>query len=342
MLVLDGSMGEGGGQILRSALSLSLLTRRPITIENIRAGRSKPGLRPQHRQCVLAAARISNAEHRGADVGSRSLVFSPGPVTHGAYRFDIGTAGSTSLVLQTLALPLSQGDGLSEIRITGGTHVPMSPPFDFLHHCWARWMDAIGLDVAVQLVRPGYYPPGGGEIRATVRAPARVCALDRVERGRLQRVHGTSAVSRLPRPIAQRQRNAARRRLTELGVPVTIDVVETDAPSPGTYVVLCAEFDHAWAVFSSLGQRGKPAERVAQEACAELLEHVRTPGAVDPRSADQIVLPLALAQGVSRYSTSKVTSHLLTNVEVVRAMVETPIQVDGPVGQPGTVTIGEG
>ena len=295
MVVLDGAMGEGGGQILRSALALSVVTGRTVTIEHIRAGRSKPGLRPQHRQCVLAAARISAAGFRGAEIGSGSLTFTPGPVRSGLYRFDIGTAGSTSLVLQTLALPLSRGDGPSEVHITGGTHVPMSPPLDFLHHGWARWMDAIGLRVAVRLVRAGYYPPGGGKIRATVRGPARVGTLDRVDRGRLQRVHGTSAVSRLPRSIAQRQCDAACHHLTDLGVPVTIDVVETDAPSPGTYVVLCAEFDHAWAVFSSLGQRGKPAERVAQEACDELLDHVRIGGAVDPHAADQIVLPLALA-----------------------------------------------
>lgn len=341
-VVLDGAMGEGGGQILRSALALSVVTGRPVTIRNIRAGRSKPGLRAQHRQCVLAAARISHGDCQGAEVGSGALTFCPGRVAAGSYRFEIGTAGSTSLVLHTLALPLSQAPGPSDVRITGGTHVPSSPTFDFLRLCWVRWMQAIGMAVTVELVRAGYYPPGGGEIRATVAGSSRLHALDCTERGNLRRVHGISVVSRLARSIADRQRRTACDELAGLGVPVDVDVAEVDAPSPGTAVVLCAEFEHGWASFSSLGKRGKPAERVARDACATLTAHVRARGAVDPQSADQLVLPLALADGVSRYSTTEVTPHLLTNVEVIRAMLDTPIRVDGRPGEPGTVTVGTG
>ncbi|MGB5474802.1 MAG: RNA 3'-terminal phosphate cyclase, partial [Gammaproteobacteria bacterium] len=213
MIEIDGMMGEGGGQVLRSALSLSLLTGQPVHLMRIRAGRDKPGLVYQHRMAVQAAGRISAARVEGDRIGSQELYFSPAAVASGNYHFDIGTAGATSLVLQTVLLPLALAAGGSQLYVTGGTHVPWSPCFHFLDWHWRTLLARLGVTFELEMIRAGFYPRGGGEVRAVLPGGARLKGLELVERGRLLRVRGLSAIANLATEVGQRQRNRALQQL---------------------------------------------------------------------------------------------------------------------------------
>lgn len=327
VIEIDGSMGEGGGQVLRSALSLSLLTGRPFRIVRIRANRPEPGLKPQHLQSVRAAAAVSRAKVQGDRVGSPELAFEPGTVKAGEYSFDIGTAGSVSLVLQTIFVPLATAGGPSRLTIAGGTHVPWSPPFPFLERAWLPWMRRIGFDADLDLERAGFYPRGGGSIRALIRPGGKPAGVRAVERGRLIRVRGVSYVARLDDAVAERQRGAAEKRLRRGCRDVEIAIGRLDSIQPGTCMFLQAELEHATLFASALGARGKPAERVGEEVAMELEEHLASEGAVDPHLADQLVLPLALAEGGSELRPCRVTPHLETNIEVVRAFLPREIAI---------------
>ncbi|MBI2194785.1 MAG: RNA 3'-terminal phosphate cyclase [Planctomycetes bacterium] len=341
LLTIDGSFGEGGGQILRSALALSVITRRPFELKNIRAGRKKPGLQPQHLECVRAAAEVSRGHVQGADTGSLTLRFEPGEAAAGDYRFDIGTAGSTSLVLHTVYLPLALlGEG-SRVGITGGTHVPFSPCTHYLELEWLPLMWAAGLRLSLKLDRPGFYPVGGGKIRVEV-SPSSLRGLQIPDRGPMINFQGVSLVANLEVSIAERQRRQAVRALG-LGHeirPEAIEIVEMRAPSPGTALILGAEFEGGGrACAFALGERGKKAEKVAEEAALAFRAFLSSPGAVDEHAGDQLLLPLALAQGPSRFRVPAVTLHLLTNAEVVRRFVDREIRIDGSEGQPGLVEV---
>lgn len=339
MLQLDGTMGEGGGQVLRSALTLAILTARPFTLVNIRATRPNPGLGYQHLAAVRAAAAISAAQVEGDRLGSQSLRFSPGVATPGVYRVDIGTAGATGLVLQTLLLPLALASGASELTITGGTHVPWSPCYHYLDWHWRPLLAQIGIAFALQLPRAGFYPQGGGELQAGVSGDARPRPIDLHSRGNLRRVRGLSAVARLPEEIGERQRRRALHALSHLGVDVQIELCTLDAVSPGTLLLLLLECEYSQACFFALGARGKPAERVADEATESLLRLVAGDGAVDLWMADQLLLPLALADGVSRIRTSAITDHLHTNAAVIRRFLPVGIDIDPERGGSALVTI---
>lgn len=341
MIVIDGSTGEGGGQVLRSALSLSLVTGQAFTMTNIRAGRPKSGLRPQHLLAVQAAAQISHAVVEGDRQGSVQISFSPGPVSPGDYNFDIGTAGATSLVLQTLLLPLGLTRGTSHLTITGGTHVPSSPCYHYLDWHWARLLLCTGFRFDLTLSRAGFYPEGGGEIHATVPGNTQLQGIDLSERGDLIRVRGLSGIANLPLEIAERQRAQTLKRLNKLISKVEVDVaIESFAAySKGTVLLLLAEFEHSQACFSALGSRGKPAERVADEAVDDLARFLITDGALDPWLVDQILLPLAVANSPSVLRTSAVTQHLLTNAEVIRYFLPVDIMVDGTLGQPAFIRL---
>ncbi|HUT33852.1 MAG TPA: RNA 3'-terminal phosphate cyclase [Planctomycetota bacterium] len=337
---IDGSEGEGGGQMLRTALALSMVTGRPFEIANVRAGRQKPGLRPQHLACVKAAAKVSAADVAGAALGSRHLRFTPGPVRPGTYDFEIKTAGSTSLVLHTLYLPLALAASRSVVMITGGTHVPFSPSFHYLLHQWAPLMRRIGMDVELTLTRAGYYPEGGGEIRAKILPCPALRPLTLGPRGKLERLEGISAVSGLPRSIAERQRNRALARLGEAGLAAGIEVREVPSPGKGTCLLLLSTYEGGGrACHDALGALGKRAEKVADEACDGLLTFLGTPGAVDAHAADQLLLPLALAAGESRLPVPSVTSHLATNARVIQRFVPATIQIEGAEGAAGVVTV---
>jgi RNA 3'-terminal phosphate cyclase (ATP) len=340
LLELDGSLGEGGGQILRSSLSLSLLTGRAFRLVKVRAGRPKPGLQPQHLQSVRAAAAIGNATVKGDHLGSSELTFEPGTVQAGSYQFDIGTAGATGLVLHTLYLPLAlRGSGPSELTLIGGTHVQTSPCYHFLERTWLPYMCQCGLKLSLKLVRPGYYPRGGGVVQAFLQPVERLQGVQLLERGPVKAT-GFSAVAGLPDSIASRQARQASKRLKAHGLKV--DIKEQSWPGgPCSILALELNTSPAPTLFFALGARGKPSEAVADEAADQVIAYLdRGPALVDPHSSDQLVLPLALAEGPSCYHVTEVTRHLNTNIAVIQRFVEREIRVEGEEGQPGTVRIG--
>ena len=230
MIDIDGSSGEGGGQVLRSALALSLLTGKALHLRNIRAKRSKPGLMAQHLVCVEASAKISQAEVEGAKLGSTSLVFQPGEVRSGRYRFDIPTAGSTSLVLQTIFLPLAMVEGTSQVTISGGTHVPYAPVYHYLELQWLPHLEKIGFQVRLALEQAGFYPAGGGCIHATIRNAGKFNPLKITDRGKLLRIQGLSGVANLDIDIARRQKLQAQRRLEPIHRETKIQTLRLPSP----------------------------------------------------------------------------------------------------------------
>jgi RNA 3'-terminal phosphate cyclase (ATP) len=347
MITLDGSRGEGGGQILRTALTLSLLTGRPFRLSRIRANRSRPGLRPQHLKAVEVAAAISRARVVGAAVNSRDLTFEPGDFQTYDIHLDIGTAGSTSLVLQTIHLPIALNAEIPvRVRLKGGTFNPKAPAFTFLDETWRPFLASIGMPLTLSMSKAGFYPKGGGLLDAVIE-PARPRAFRQTTRGRLIRIRGIAGVANLPDQIAERMIARASFRLADLnqstGTETTLEAVRWPSVGQGAAIALIAEHEGGIpATFVGLGERGKPSDRVADEAVDELLgfEAVEN-AAVDPHSADQIPLPLIFAEGGSAYSVSTVTEHFRTNVETIRAFLDRSITVEEPTAPelPGIVTI---
>lgn len=339
MIDIDGSAGEGGGQILRTSLALSLITGKPFHLRNIRARRSKPGLQAQHLMSVRAAGQIGSAQLRGASLGSCDLVFEPGPVTAGVYHFSIGTAGATSLVLHTIYLPLALAGGESRVTIEGGTHVKASPCFHFLERTWSAYLRSLGVSVAVTMDRPGFYPRGGGKIRATVQPAAAIRPFQGMTTQSITKALVVSASAGLPPDVDRRQTRRAVNRLRDLGLTVEI-YQEAWQDGPGCMLGVELPTAPAPTFFFGLGERGKPAEAVASEAVDQVAAFLKSqPLGVDEHSADQMVLPLALANGPSQFRVANVSSHLLTNIDVVRAFLDRSIECAGSMGEPGQVKI---
>lgn len=338
-LEIDGSEGEGGGQILRSALALSILTRTPFRLVNVRANRKPPGLKAQHVACVKAAAAISGARYKGASVGSERVEFDPGEVVAGTHRFAVGTAGATSLVLQTVYLPLAlRGQHASELSVTGGTHGTTCPVFEFLRDTWAGHLSRMGLGVELEVTRPGFYPRGGGELRAVVSPSPRLNPLTLTQPTTVTTAGGFAAVAGLPVDVAERMARRLKTRMTDAGLEPQIEVQEW-AGGPGAVCGVTLRQPPVPASFTAVGERGRPAEAVADEAADAALAFAKTGGPVDPHSADQIILPLAFSPDASAFRTSEVTRHLTTNVEVIRRFTGRGISVAGAEGEPGTVTV---
>ncbi len=344
-LDVDGSQGEGGGQVLRTSLALSLFTGQPCRIHRIRAGRPKPGLSAQHLTSVLAAARVGAAQVRGAHLGSTELYFEPGLVQAGDYQFHIKTAGAVGLVLQTIYLPLMlRGGGPSRIAIHGGTHVPHAPCADFLRVTWSGWLAQLGLTVRWHGVDAGFFPVGGGRIDVELLPASDVRPLtlppSRDASAMPPSIKGESVVARLPLSIAERLADRAAWRLRQHDVAARFELRTIEAASPGTYLLIPWPSRPVPVVFAALGRRGKRAEQVADEAVEECLAHGQQgQHAVDPHSADQILLPLALAQGPSCFAVSRVTQHLLTNLDVIQHFLPRTLRCDGKLDDSGTVFI---
>ncbi len=339
MLEIDGSIGEGGGQVLRNSLALAILTGRAVHLTNIRAGREKPGLQPQHLEAVHAAAAICGAVVHGAALHSQQLFFEPGEVHSGRYRFDIGTAGATTLVLQTVFLPLAKAAASSNVTITGGTHVPHSPCYHYLERQWLPVLQSCGFWARLSLEQAGFYPQGGGEIHAQIRPVEAIQPLQLMERGKLLRIRGISAIANLDEGIARRQKLQALRRLEPVCPDSKIDTIQLPSPGKGTMLLAQAQFEYSSCCYFSLGAIGKRAELVADEAVAALSGFLSSDGAVDEYLADQLLLPLAFANGPSRFRIARITRHLLTNAEILQAFLPVRVQVNGAEGQPGTVMI---
>ncbi len=329
MLYLDGSQGEGGGQIVRTALTLSAISGTPVRIERIRAGRQTAGLRPQHVAAVRAAAGICAAHVEGAAVGSEAITFAPGgPVRPGRHEWAIGTAGSAVLVMQTVLLPLALAAGPSEVRVHGGTHVPYSPSGHYLRDVYVPFLLGLGAEMTLFLEAYGWMPEGGGTIVAQVNGSAQLSGVDMRQRGRIERVFGTAVGCNLPSHIPQRIANRAINLLGTLEVAADVRPLRARGISTGAGLFLAVEYTNGRGGFGVLGRKGMPSEVVAEKAVTALLAFHAGNASVDEHLADQIIGPLALARGASAFVTPEITAHLLTNIGVVRAFVERPIAVD--------------
>lgn len=315
-LIIDGSHGEGGGQTLRTSLTLSALTGRAITLTRIRAGRDKPGLKAQHLAAVRAAAAVCAAETEGAEIGSTQLSFTPhAPVAAGVYHFDIGTAGAATLVAQTVLPLLAFASGPSRVTVTGGTHVAFAPPAEHLSEVFLPFVAEHGMDAEITLQSFGFMPRGGGVLTLTTPGSSHLHPFTLVERGPIQAVTAHILTAGLPAEVGKR--GAAAVELALRGLPLTVSVRDVASPGAGAAVVLIAECEGRRAGFSALGQRGRPMEAVAGEACAALKDWLKTGAACEEHLADQLVLPAALASGTSRWTTARVTEHLRTVLWVV-------------------------
>jgi len=342
---IDGSRGEGGGQILRSAVGLAAAVGKNVRITKIRARRPKPGLRPQHLAAVRAAAHVSGGKLEGDRVDSREIVFRPGKVRAGEYRFDIGTAGSTTLVLQTLLPSLVATDGDSSVIVTGGTHNPMAPCFEYLRDVFGVLAETAGVQAYFEMQRAGFYPAGGGEVLMQVRgvgSPDALAPVRLASRGELRYVEGISAASvSLPEHVVERQSRQALGRLASGGYRVSLEQARWRTRSPGTVLFLRAVFNRCVGGFFALGKRGVPAEKVADQAVEQTIEYINTPCAVEACAADQLLTLAALCPGTSRFLAQRNTRHLRTNAHIVELLTGRTVVLQPQEAQTVLVTVGE-
>lgn len=329
MIELDGSAGEGGGQILRTSLTLSMITSQAFRIRNIRANRQPPGLRRQHLSAVRAAAIACGASVTHAEVGSTSLEFSPGRANGGVYDFDIGTAGSTTLVLQSLIPALLFAEQPSVVTVRGGTHNPKAPPAEFLQQAYCRLLAAMGADVEIDIERYGFYPAGGGAISANVWPCKQLRRLDLLDRGSLRQACAQAIAARLPAQVAQRQYATVRNLLGWEGDQLRA-VLSPSTASPGNAILLTVESESVTEVFSAIGDRGVRAEAVAREAALEARRYLASGAAVGEHLGDQVMLPMALAGG-GAYTLDHVSQHAITNAEVIAHFL--PVTIDFEQGE---------
>lgn len=338
-VVLDGSEGEGGGQILRTALSLSLVTGRPFHITRIRERRRPPGLRPQHLACVRGAEAISGATSEGAAVGASELVFHPAPVRPGDYLLEVGTAGSTPLLFQCLFYPLALAGAPSRLVLRGGTHLPHSPSYHYLGGVWAPAVRAYGLTARLRLVTAGFYPQGAGEFHADIDAPLEPPRLvDLPARGTLRDMDVSSFVGGLDFGIAERQSRAAVGALRERGIYCHAENLPLPTlHSRGSVTFIRAQFENTFAGFTALGERGKPAEEVGREAGELVAQFMQSSGALDEHLADQLLIPAALlaagrlgpvSPGTTHFTTAAVTDHLTTHARVLERFLPVHVEID--------------
>ncbi|HEY3356796.1 MAG TPA: RNA 3'-terminal phosphate cyclase [Polyangia bacterium] len=329
MLAIDGSQGEGGGQVLRTAIALSLVTGVPLRLENVRAGRRKPGLLRQHLTAVTAAAAISGAELDGATLGSQALTFRPGAPRPGDYTFDVGSAGSTTLVAQTLLPALLRAGGPSRLTLRGGTHNPLAPPFDSFARAYLPLLARMGAHVAATLVRPGFYPAGGGEMRLAITPAAALAPLDLRARGALVRREVRALVASLPAHIAEREIGVV---VARLGWDPAWGRAEEirDAVGLGNVVMCTLESEHVTEVLTGFGAKGIPAETVAARLAESVAEYLGAGVPVGEHLCDQLLLPLALAGG-GVFRTLALSSHARTQAALVAQFLDVEVQ-SAPVG----------
>lgn len=329
VLIIDGAHGEGGGQILRTAVSLAAITRRPLRIERIRAGRRVPGLAAQHLTAMRAVAVVAGATLKDDTLGSETLEFHPtGVPLSGPHEFDVaearegGSSGAATLVLQTVTLPLALLGTEGLVTVKGGTHVPWSPSYDYYESVWLEVLRGLKLKATAQLNAWGFFPAGGGEItlrlaNVPMNDSAFLRPLSALERGDLTAIHGRSVAASLPAHIAQRMADRANALLRPLGVSVALKTERVTSVSPGAWIFLKSVYENTVSGFGALGRRGRSSERVAEDAVAELLQFHQSAAALERHLADQLLLPLCFAKGPSEFTCAAVTQHLETNAWVI-------------------------
>lgn len=333
---IDGARGEGGGQILRTSLALSAITGRPITMRNIRAGRAKPGLRRQHVACVDALAKLCGATVHGAKVDSKYLEITPGEIAGGDLAIDIGTSGSTTLVVQTILVPAIVSGKPLRATIRGGTHNPMAPPFDFLDRVFLPHLRAMGADISLSLDEHGFVGDRGGalgqltlEVRGGALKPIEV-----VDAGEVTNIHAAAIVSRLPTHVADRELAVVKQRFPQ----ASREVREVSAGSTGNVLAIEIVRGTNRELVTGFGEKGVRAELVAERACDEAAAFLAADVPVGEHLADQLVLPLALAGG-GRFRCAPLSLHATTNIETVGLFLDIPIRV-APDGASVIVSVG--
>lgn len=316
MIRIDGSQGEGGGQIFRSSLALSLITGKPFRIEGIRAGRKKPGLMRQHLTALNAAVEVGAAAVTGDAIGSQTVVFEPRTIRPGAYTFSVGTAGSCALVLQTVLPALILADRPSTLELHGGTHNPFAPPFDFLQRAFLPLLERMGARVTCKLERVGFYPGGGGAFTVQIEPAKNLLPLELLSRGALRAREARASVAQIPHNVAIRELKTVAK---NLGWPDEVLHAETVRQSrgPGNVLVIALEYENLTEVFTGFGQRGVTAEMVARKACQEVKSYLANDAPVGRYLADQLLIPMAVAGG-GVFRTLPMTRHTQTNIQVIQ------------------------
>ena len=332
MIEIDGSVGEGGGQILRTSLALSMCTGQPFTLARIRARRPKPGLMRQHLTCVQAAAAVSGASVQGAELSSGTLVFEPNSVRAGEHAFAVGTAGSCTLVLQTVWPALMLADAPTRLTLGGGTHNPMAPPFHFLQRCYAPLLRRLGAGSELSLRRHGFYPAGGGEIEVTVHPAADTLRpFDLLERGDPIESYAECLAPALAQAVARRELEALARALDWRPEQLRVPVVRQNE-GPGNALMATLVHAHVCELFTQFGEKGVSAEQVAQALAGEVRDYRRSQAALGPHLADQWALPLALAVckrgGAAAYTCTELTGHATTNFQMIERFLPVHFETD--------------
>lgn len=330
MLTIDGSQGEGGGQVLRSSLALSLVTGTPITLSNIRAGRKRPGLMRQHLTAVQAAAEVGNAKTTGAEIGSKELTFLPASIEGGRYRFSVGTAGSATLVMQTVLPALMLAGAPSTLILEGGTHNPMAPPFDFLQQSFLPLVNRMGPHVEARLERYGFYPAGGGRFSVSIEPATQLTGLTIMEPGDLKRKRVRALVSNLPAHIARRECDTIARKSGWKESCFKVEQI-TDASGPGNVVLVELQYEHVTEVFTGFGQKGVKAEHVATRVWNEARSYLNSGVPIGPHLADQLLMPLGIAASRgqrSQFRTTTLTGHSTTHIDILQKFLEVEICVE--------------
>ena len=336
MIEVDGAHGEGGGQLLRNAAALAAITGKAVRVANIRAKRPKPGLAAQHVAALQAVAAVANAQIEGLRIGSRQVVVKPGTIAGGKHRFDVGTAGSVTLVLQACLPPALLAPAPTELHLIGGTDVRWSPPLDYFRFVFLPLLERMGGRVAVEVLRRGYYPRGGGEVRVTVTPTTGFRPLAVEPPGALRRVRGIAHAANLPEHVAQGMRQAAARGLVGIAeAKVEAESLgNAQAFGPGGAVVLWTEHENTVLGASALAEKGTPAEAVGASAAAELVSDLKAHASLDVHASDQVLIYAALAKGESRFSAREVTEHAATTMwllEKFLAVKFETVQVGGRV-----------
>lgn len=323
MIEIDGSLGEGGGQIVRSSLALSIITGKPFRIRQVRANRAKPGLLNQHLTAVNAAVKISGADTSGVKLGSTNFTFSPGPCVPGDYTFSIGTAGSTTLVFQTVLPPLMIANSASSITLDGGTHNPMAPPFEFLRDTFLPALQEMGVSVKANLKRYGFYPKGGGALHFEIQPAETMTPIHLAEKEGIKSVNAQALVVKLPEDIGHRELKTLKAKLSRLDHAKVTAVNE--GVSQGNVVIVQVKTGALTETITAIGERGLKAELVADAAALETNQYLSNSAAVGEHLADQLLIPMALA-GEGSFITSVLSSHTATNIDVIQKFLDINIK----------------
>ncbi len=347
MIEIDGSQGASGGQVVRTAMTLAACLRQEIVIRKIRANKSFGGLRPQHLTAVRALAQVTGTALDDLETGQTLLLYHPKNIVSGRHSFEVASSGSTCLVLQSILLPLAFGEGVSLLKLTGGTHNPKAPCFEYLAGTWLPLLKQIGFSFGLGMAQAGFYPRGGGTVVAQVEGDVQrdsLTPLNLTDRGEFKSLSGVIKIANHPMSVGYRMRRAAHAVMDRRGIqPVDMDIEVIEADDPASCCILELEYEHTRTTYVGVSTTGKTPEGAASEAVgaiADFMDEEKSGrAALDPFAADQMIAPLSLVPGTSRFTTSMITDHVLTTASVVERMTGRKIVIEGEKDKPGTITL---